>query len=566
MLKRGYGSLLFVLYLAFTLSAWAQALPRQSSWGDELSGPVKSWLQDALVPGISIAIIEEGRISWQGAFGTKNAETGEPVTEATVFEAASMSKPVFAYAVLKLVDKGALDLDKPLADYLAGADMKTIYPPVASASDDRWKKITARMVLTHRTGFPNWFSGSTMRFVYDPGQRFSYSGEGFSLLGAAVSVITGRSLNALLQETVFDPLQMNASSYVWRPDYDTSFTAGHDMLGQRTQRGKRTQFMPGASLYTTAGDYARFLLALGSGDGLTEKTWREMTSAQVEVMARDDKPCFSWGLGVGVHQPEKDTKTLWHWGDNGDLKCYFEIIPKQKRGVVFLMNGANGHAISPLFTRRILGIAMPAIATRYFDYDTLNSTPLTILRTYRIQGISAAIQVAAASSGDLGAEDSPEIQRLMSLVEIMLRNGDISGAKTAVEFVLQHQRGSLQAQIARGGIYLLEGDEAEMERWFQHAHQSALSTKNPANAARGVESWINGLGYLLLGQNKHEMAIKVLKFNVSAFPKSANVYDSLGEAYLKSGNKQQAIENYTKALEIDPSFPTAINALRELQK
>jgi len=283
-------------------------------------------------------------------------------------------------------------------------------------------------------------------------------------------------------------------------------------------------------------------------------------------MDREGKPCFSWGLGVGVHQPEKGVASLWHWGDNGDLKCYFEIIPDQKRGVVFLMNGVNGHAISPLLTRRVLGVGRPAIGTSYFTYDTLNSMKLAMARSYLSGGISKAIEMATSNPGSLGAEDSPEIQQLMNLAEVMLRKGEIPGARTAVDFVLQHQSGSLKAQIARGGIYLLEGNEAEMVKYFQHAHQSAISRKDSTDAARAVESWINGLGYLFLGQNKNEMAIKVLKFNVSAFPKSANVFDSLGEAYLKNGNKELAVEYYKKALEVDPNFSSAINALRELQK
>jgi CubicO group peptidase (beta-lactamase class C family) len=316
---------LLILLFAITSSSMPSGAQRPGAWSTTLAAPMKTWLQDAMVPGLAMAIIEEGRISWEGVFGTKNAETGEPVTEATVFEAASLSKPVFAYAVMKLVDKGTFDLDKPLAEYLAGADLKQVYPPAASG-DARWKAITARMVLTHSTGFPNWFNIAPMRFLFDPGQRFSYSGEAFSLLAAAVTVTTGRSFNELVQELVFDPLEMKASSYVWRPDYETTFTASHDMLGRRTTRGKATRPRAGASLYTTAGDYARFLVALGAGTGLTNATWQAMTRAQIQVLGRDDKPCFSWGLGVGVNQSGSDT-TLFHWGDNGDLNAYFEIIP-----------------------------------------------------------------------------------------------------------------------------------------------------------------------------------------------------------------------------------------------
>ena len=527
---------------------------------------IKSYLQDAFVPGISIAVIEKGRITWQGAFGVKNAETGEPVTETTVFEAASMSKPVFSYGVLKLVDKGMLDLDKPLADYMAGADLKSIYPPVASASDARWKKITARMVLTHRTGFPNWFGRSSLRFVYDPGQRFSYSGEGFSLLGAAVIVITGRSLNEFIQELVFDPLQMKASSFVWRSDYETSFTASHDMLGRRTNRGKATQFLPGASLYTTAGDYARFLIALASGADLSKQTWHEMTRTQVEVTGRDEKPCFTWGLGVAINQPEKDVTTLWHWGDNGDLKAYFEIIPKQKRGVVFFMNGVNGHAITPLLTQRILGIGKPAMATSYFDYDTLDSPAMALLRAYRAGGITEARKVVAVNPANLSAENSPEIQRLTSLAGMAARNGDIPGAKAAIDFVLQYQPASIRALIISGGIHLLEGHQDAMEASFQKTIFAAQKAKDPISASRLAESAINSLGYSFLNKNQFEMAITVLKYNVSFFPNSANTYDSLGEAYWKSGNKQLAIDYYKKALELEPNLQTAKNALLELMK
>ena len=527
---------------------------------------IKTYLQDAFVPGISIAVIEKGRITWQGAFGVKNAETGEPVTETTVFEAASMSKPVFSYGVLKLVDKGMLDLDKPLADYMAGADLKSIYPPVASASDARWKKITARMVLTHRTGFPNWFGRSSLRFVYDPGQRFSYSGEGFSLLGAAVIVITGRSLNEFVQESVFDPLQMKTSSFVWRSDYETSFTASHDMLGRRTNRGKATQFLPGASLYTTAGDYARFLIALGSGADLSKQTWHEMTRTQVEVTGRDEKPCFTWGLGVGINQPEKDVTTLWHWGDNGDLKAYFEIIPNERRGVVFFINGTNGHAITPLLTHRILGIGKPAMATSYFDYDTLDSPAMALLRAYRAGGITEARKVVAANPANLSAENSPEIQRLTSLAGMAARNGDIPGARAAIDFVLQYQPASIRALIISGGIHLLEGHQDAMEASFQKAIFAAQKAKDPISASRLAESAINSLGYSFLNKNQFEMAITVLKYNVSFFPNSANTYDSLGEAYWKSGNKQLAIDYYKKALELEPNLQTAKNALLELMK
>ena len=104
-------------------------------------------MKDGYVPGLSIAVIRNGKLAWNHGFGVKNAETKEPVTEDIVFEAASLSKPVFAYAVLKLVDSGKLELDTPLVKYLNRPYIE---------NDDRVNLITARRVLTHTTGFPNW--------------------------------------------------------------------------------------------------------------------------------------------------------------------------------------------------------------------------------------------------------------------------------------------------------------------------------------------------------------------------------------------------------------------------
>lgn len=550
----GFTLLLLVLLLSVTWPGPPSAAQRPSAWSTTLAAPMKTWLPDAMVPGLSIAIIEDGRLSWQGAFGERNADTGEPVTEATVFEAASLSKPVFAYAVMKLVDKGTLDLDRPLAAYLAGADLAQVYPPAASG-DVRWKTITARMVLTHSAGFPNWFNNAPMRFLFDPGQRFSYSGEGYSLLAAALTVATGRSFNELMQELVFDPLEMKASSYVWRPDYETIVTASHDLLGRRTNRSRRTRPMAGASLYTTAGDYARFLVALGDGTGLAHATWQAMTRAQIQVVDRNGTPCFSWGLGVGVNQSGTDT-TLWHWGDNGDLNAYFEIIPKRRRGVAFFMNGANAHALTPLITQRVLGLATPAIATSYFRYPTLDSPVMALTRAFRARGIAAAIEVAAASAERLSAAEAPEIQRLTALAAIAAGSGDFAGARSALDFVLKHQPASTAALVALGGVQLALGDRTAMEASFQKANETLPN----------LESRVNSLGYTLLNAGRIDEAIAVFEYNVRRYPQSANCYDSLAEAFEKKGNRQEAIRNYAKALSMTDPDPagSSYQALKRL--
>src|SRR5215467_468183 len=138
-----------------------------------LETEVPRLMREADIPGMSITLIRGGKIAWHGNFGVKNAKSAQPIDDDTVFEAASLSKPVFAYAVLKLVEQGKLGLDVPLTSYL----------PKPYIADDRLKEITARFVLSHRTGFPNWRGeGNPLTIHFTPGERFSYSGEGFVYL------------------------------------------------------------------------------------------------------------------------------------------------------------------------------------------------------------------------------------------------------------------------------------------------------------------------------------------------------------------------------------------------
>src|SRR5262245_12589079 len=139
----------------------------------KLQADVPALMKEADIPGMSIVVIRNGKVAWHNNFGVKNTKTAQPVDDNTVFEAASLSKPVFAYAVLKLVEQGKIGLDVPLTKYL---------PTPYIDGDPRLEKITARIVLSHRTGFPNWRPGSSLSIHFTPGERFSYSGEGFIYL------------------------------------------------------------------------------------------------------------------------------------------------------------------------------------------------------------------------------------------------------------------------------------------------------------------------------------------------------------------------------------------------
>ncbi len=185
-----------------------------------LEKALPDFMRQADVPGLAIAVIRHGKPYWQHNFGVKNAKTNEPATDETIFEAASLSKPVFAYAVLKLVDQGKLALDAPLSTYLT--------KPYIEENDSRLTKITARFVLSHRTGFRNWRNDEPLKIYFTPGERFSYSGEGYIYLQTVVEQITGKPLNDVMNELVFTPFGMTSSSYVWRPAFDALTATGHD--------------------------------------------------------------------------------------------------------------------------------------------------------------------------------------------------------------------------------------------------------------------------------------------------------------------------------------------------
>ena len=233
---------------------------------DRLERNLPQWMKEGDVPGLSIALVRDGEIAWRHAFGVKNATTKEPVADGTVFEAASLSKPVFAYAIMKLVDSGKFDLDKPLNQYLPG--------DYDVGPDPRLGQITARRVLSHTTGFPNWRGESMLKIFFTPGEKFSYSGEGFVYLSKVIEHVTGEQFNDFMKRTVFDPLGMASSSYVWQPVYDTVKTSRHNTLGQPSGQNKPARANAAASLHTTAEDYGRFVAAILKGAGLKKEIGR----------------------------------------------------------------------------------------------------------------------------------------------------------------------------------------------------------------------------------------------------------------------------------------------------
>jgi CubicO group peptidase (beta-lactamase class C family) len=448
---------------------------------------VPQLMKDGGVPGLSIALLRDGELVWRHGFGVKNTKTNEPVTDDTVFEAASLSKPVFAYAVLKLLDAGKFDLDKPLNHYLPGN--------YDVGEDPRLGRITARNVLSHTTGFPNWRSQGALKIHFTPGERFSYSGEGFVYLAKVIEHVTGEKFNDFMKRIVFDPLGMKSSSYVWQESYETLKTFRHNSVGEVTGRNKPQQPNAAASLHTTAQDFGRFVSAILKGEGLKRETLKQMLTPQIKVSesgtnntARAPEKlssAISWGLGWGLQTTGADV-SFWHWGDNGDSKAYIVAFERQKLGVVVFANSGAGLSIAPEIVDLAIGGNQPALA--WLKYESYKSPGRILLKNILDKGSDAAL--------------------------------------------------------------------SQYRQWRQ------------GRAAGDVvnENQMNRIGYDLLSAKRVKDAIEVFKQNVSDYPQSANTYDSLGEAYMVNGDRDLAIKNYERSVELAPGNTNGIETLKKLRE
>ncbi|MCX7279270.1 MAG: serine hydrolase [Burkholderiales bacterium] len=262
--------------------------------GDIGAHSLQSLAQEHHVCAVALAIVKNRRLDTvESASGCTPAVA---VHADSVFQAASLSKPVFAYAVLKLVEQGKLALDAPLLQYLPDGYRHRHQPlkaePSDLVSDPRLQAVTARMVLTHTSGWPNWASGP-LGFEAKPGSAWGYSGEGFVLLQRAIEAVTGEPLDRFMASQVFQPLGMDHSSYVWSEDIARELVSGTKANGGPRKNMALTQPIAAFSLYTTAQDYGKFLVAVLSDAPLLS----QVTASPVSVEPRLG---ISWGLGWGL--------------------------------------------------------------------------------------------------------------------------------------------------------------------------------------------------------------------------------------------------------------------------
>ncbi len=308
-------------------------------------------MKETHVPGVSVALISDRRLVWSAQYGTADIRNARPVSGETMFEACSMSKPILAWLVMKLIESGELGLDRPLVSYL---------DPRSLRGQPDHAKITARMVLSHSSGLPNWRKDEEERdgplpVTFEPGSRFGYSGEGIYYLQKVVEKISGEPLDMYARRMLFDPLGLQHMSFVWTDAFDSLIAAGHDSAGAYLQKTRYTHPNAAYSLYTSADDYARFITAiLNPGPttrySLSQRSVDTMLSRQIRVDVRDpiERPgkargrAFYWGLGWAMNAtPRGDI--VHHSGSNrSGFRCFTQFCPSTGSGIVIMTNGTGG--------------------------------------------------------------------------------------------------------------------------------------------------------------------------------------------------------------------------------
>jgi len=382
-------------WLASSSALLAAACARQSeraisskSAPDERLG-LPAVLQLASVPGMAIATVRGADVSVEG-FGIRRAGTEDKVTGDTVFEAASLSKPVFASIVMQLATEGAIDLTRPLVSYL----------PLPNPTDERAKSITATHVLSHSSGWRNWRNSRDVALTADfpPGSKFSYSGEGYFFLQRVVEKLTGKGLPRLARERVFDPLGMTSSGFIWRPELDAALASPHTNRGQPmdsfnvrsgkafaglvAEMGKPVEewtaedvekalprmdanvpvlpnnMMPNAaaSLLTTVRDYGTFIRWLFGAAPV--QGGRPLLDRMI-VQQSTINQSLGWGSGIGLEETG-GRKYVWHWGDNPGFKNFVVGEPATGSAMVIFTNGNAGQRVYERAIRARTSVDHPA--------------------------------------------------------------------------------------------------------------------------------------------------------------------------------------------------------------
>ena len=331
---------------------------------DDLTTSIAEIVEKSNIAGLSVVVMNDNEVVYTHCFGVKDKKTNAAIDQNTIMYAASLTKPLFSYAFLKLVDKKIFELDKPLVQYLKNPIDS--YPKWKDLAKERGvEKITARMLLSHSSGLPILrflYGGDSLFLIAKPSEKFYYSNEGMNLLGFVVEEYTGQKLELLVKELVFDPLNMSRSSMIWQTVFEENHALGYNKKGELMGAQKRANARAAGSMVSTSMDYAQFIKVIMEKKGLSDalmtqiltpqmaiKTLRGFGPSRDSITTKNDPIQLSWGLGWGLFNSNYG-KAFFHAGNTDGWKNYCIAYPDKKMAVILISNSDN---VEPQFGKII---------------------------------------------------------------------------------------------------------------------------------------------------------------------------------------------------------------------
>jgi len=550
------------------------------------------------VPALSVAVIKDFKIDWARAYGVKDLQTNEAATTETLFQAGSISKSVNAMVVMKKVEQGKLSLDEDINTELTSWKLP----------DNEFtakKKVTLRNLLSHTAGttvhgFPGYAPNEktptvpqvldgvspantpAVRVDMEPGTKFRYSGGGTTITQLALTDIEKKPYPEIARETVLAPLGMRDSTYdqplstEWRKKAATGYRAnGSEVEGKIHIYPE----MAAAGLWTTPTDLAKFAIEVQLS--LAGRSNKVLSKQSVETMTSS----FMEDVGLGFFI-EKHGNALYfgHGGADEGFRAELLVSRDKGYGVAVMVNSDNGQILREVIRGvareygwdeflpapyEIISLDAAKLAPLSGRYQVNPDRVLTVISSTTKTGPHAITRLSALPTGDtpfdlLPISETTFIRRDSPLKYTFVRPEGSTTGDYQLQIIGQ-EGGSLQTRRLTADMLvpfemLLAGKLPEAIEGYRK-----IKNETPQNAAIREER-INNLGYSLLQQGKLPEATALLKLNVEFYPNAWNTYDSLAEAYMKAGQRELAITNYKKSLELNPQNSNGREMLKKLEQ
>lgn len=363
---------------------------------EEFESYLKWDMEELNISGLSIAVINEGKVVHHRTMGYANREKKTPVTEETIFEGASMSKSVFAFFVMKYVEEGKLDLDRPLYEYLT-------YPDIEY--DERYKKITARMVLSHRSGFPNWRRNEKdqkLRIKFEPGRGYEYSGEGYQYLAMVLMQIENTDWNGLeaaFQGKVARPLGLQHTVFIQTPYTRKHKAAPYNENGKLISNIEdKNEFGAGYSIHSESIDFSGWMTAVMNKEMLSEESYQELLRPHSEVSSGLADVFYALGFFT-LELPFSDKVIYMHTGNNDGFTCWYALDTEKDWGFVVFTNSEYGVKLGEgLFLYLLTGLNFVELLTVAGVFFIIILTGIWFLTRFMIRKLKR--KRAAANTPD----------------------------------------------------------------------------------------------------------------------------------------------------------------------